>query len=130
MSILDLVFSSTTAAFALVTAWTDSNPNAPDVPRGMPGSLKREQGGWILQDPATSELTVQRVGAGTRDSLPSIAGTRPPNNVIAWFHTHPNKASEGYASGPSPGDVAFTASYAKCPGIVQSHDGNFIIPFP
>jgi hypothetical protein len=130
MSILDVVFSSTTAAFALVTAWTDSNPEAPDVPRGTPGSLKQEQGGWILQDPSTSELTVQRVAAGTRDSLPTIAGTRPSNNVIAWFHTHPNKRSEGYTSGPSPGDKAFTTSQARCPGIVQSHDGNFVIPFP
>ena len=71
-----------------------------------------------------------RVGAGTRDSLPTIVGTRPATNVIGWFHTHPNKASEGFASGPSPGDISFTTSTALCPGLVQSHDGFFIIPFP
>ena len=32
---------------ALQQAWQDSNPDAPEVPRGQSGSIKREQGGFI-----------------------------------------------------------------------------------
>src|SRR5712692_4002263 len=32
----------------LKKAWKESNPNAPEIPAGQPGSTKKEQGGWII----------------------------------------------------------------------------------
>src|SRR5262249_17123918 len=118
----------------LKQAFQDSRPNAPDVQRGTPGSVKQEQGGWIVWDKNTGKVSTVRVPAGTRDGLATIAGTRPADTkdqqVVGWFHTHPNKASEGYGSGPSPADVGFQRAYAKCPGIIETHDGRQIIPYP
>lgn len=118
----------------LKRAWNESNPNAPEVRQGNPGSTKKEQGGWIVWNKKTGALKVIRVPAGTRDGLGPIVGTRPPDNddqeVVGWFHTHPNKSSEGYGSSPSPGDVAWQNSEAKVPGIVETHDGRKTIPYP
>jgi hypothetical protein len=118
----------------LQRAWADSNPNAPDVPRGSPGSLKHEQGGWILWRKDTHILQIIRVGSGSRDGLPTIVGTRPLDNdsqqVVAWFHTHPNKASEGYGSQPSVGDISWQNAEAKVPGIIMTHTGVVTIPYP
>jgi RHS repeat-associated protein len=82
-------------------AWLESNPFAPDVPRGTPGSLKVEQGGWIVRDwrdLSMGSFEVLRVAPGTRDSLPTIAGTRPSpafGILEGWFHTHPIYCSRG-----------------------------------
>jgi hypothetical protein len=123
-----------TVAAALNTAWSDSNPNAAEVPSGSPGSTKKEQGGWILWNGQTGAYQVSRVPAGTRDGLAPIVGTRPspaaPWVLVAWFHTHPNKASEGYVSDPSPGDLGYTTGEAKVPGIIKTHDGDKFIPYP
>ena len=93
-----------------------------------------EQGGWIIWNQWSGTFRVVRVPAGTRDSLPGITGTRPwewgGDTLIAWFHTHPNTADEGYSPDPSPGDVAFTNGYAKVPGVIETHDGRRIIPYP
>ena len=118
----------------LKKAWDESNPNAPDVPRGTDGSTKKEQGGWIVWNKDTGQLEVYRVPAGTRDGLGPIVGTRPPDNehqqVVSWFHTHPNKNSEGYGQEPSPGDTGWQNSEAKVPGIIETHDGRKTIPYP
>ena len=118
----------------LKRAWNDSNPNVPDVKRGKPGSTKKEQGGWVVWNKKTGKLEVIRVGAGTRDGLGTIVGTRPADTkdreVVAWFHTHPNKASEDYGSGPSPGDIGWQKQEAKVPGIIETHDGRKTIPYP
>ena len=118
----------------LKRAWSDSKPDAPNVRRGQPGSTKQEQGGWIIWNKSTGKLEIVRVGAGTRDGLGTIVGTRPADNkdqeVVAWFHTHPNKASEGYGSGPSPGDIGWQNREAKVPGIIETHDGRKTIPYP
>lgn len=119
---------------ALQKAWTESNPNAPEVPRGKPGSIKVEQGGWIIWNKRTMQLEVQRVGSGTRDSLGPIVGTRPPDNadqqVVGWFHTHPNTDREDYVSDPSPGDMGWQNHEAKVPGIIKTHDCRKSIPYP
>lgn len=111
-------------------AWSDSNPNAPDVPRGQPGSPKQEQGGWIVWNKVTGHLEVIRLPAGTRDGMPD--GGLPPNNdqqqLVGSFHTHPNTAAEGYSSGPSPADIRWTNSYSHVPEIIPSHDGIYTIP--
>ncbi|MBI1878873.1 MAG: DUF4157 domain-containing protein [Chloroflexi bacterium] len=128
------VMADGTVKAAIEKAWTDSKPNAPDVPMGDPGSQKKEQGGWIIWNSDTKSYRVVRVGAGTRDGLGPIAGTRPnvsaPEFLVAWFHTHPNKTSEGYANEPSDADVNWQNAEAKVPGIVRAHDGYHTIPYP
>jgi uncharacterized Zn-binding protein involved in type VI secretion len=128
------VLSDPSVKSELLRAWNESNPNAPDVMRGSPGSFKQEQGGWIVWNKKTGELEVIRVPAGTRDGLGPIVGTRPADNadqeVVAWFHTHPNKSSEGYGSGPSPGDTGWQSAEGKVPGIIETHDGEKTIPYP
>lgn len=115
-------------------AWTESNPHAPDVPRGSPGSLKREQGGWVRINRITGNRHVIRVPAGTRDSLATISGTKPGWSLFyrneGWFHTHPNTAAEGYTHVPSPGDIGFTRNYAQVPGVIMTHKGIEVIPYP
>jgi hypothetical protein len=97
-------------------------------------SLKKEQGGWVVWNKDTGELEVVRVPPGTRDGLGTIVGTRPPTNdhqqTVGWFHTHPNKAEEGFGSDPSDGDTGFQNGEAKVPGIIETHDGRKTMPFP
>jgi hypothetical protein len=118
----------------LKKAWADSRPNAPEVPRGTPGSVKQEQGGWLVWAKNSGRVSVTRVPGGTRDGLGTIAGTRPADSenqqVVGWFHTHPNTAAEGYRSGPSPADVSWQNAYGKAPGLIETHEGRMLIPFP
>lgn len=96
-------------------SWNNSNPHGP-------GASKKEQGFWVVKDSKTGALTVQQFPSnGTRDSL--MPGP-VPNGAVAFFHTHPNTAAEGYTSGPSPADVRF-ANAKGVPGIIQSHDGMY-----
>jgi hypothetical protein len=128
------ILADTVMAAQLQRAWVEANPNAPDVPNGGPGSLKREQGGWFLWRRDSHILQNIRVGPGSRDGLPTIVGTRPPDSdiqqVVAWFHTHPNKSTEGYTSPASPGDINWQKAEAKVPGIIMTHDGVVTIPYP
>lgn len=118
----------------LKKAWIDSNPNAPEVPKGQPGSLKKEQGGWIVWKKDTGKLEVIRVAPGSRDGLGTIVGTRPKDStsqeVVGWFHTHPNTSNEGYTHGPSIPDKNFQRLKAKAPGIIETHEGRKTIPYP
>ena len=113
-------------AAELLIAWIDSNPNAKSVPVGMPGSAKMEQGGYILRDKATGEYSTVRVPPGTRDGLPLPP---PPTNshteLIGWFHTHPNTASEGYDVNPSGADKN-VSNHFGVPGVVDTHEGRKI----
>ncbi len=113
-------------------AWYASNPNAPDVRIGQPGSPKREHGGFIYWDPRSGRLIVQRVKAGSRDGLPP--GLPPPASadleLVGSFHTHPNTVSEGYVSDPSPADRTFTRDVSRVPEIVETHEGRKSIPYP
>lgn len=130
---LATIMGDGTVAGALNQAWTDSNPNAPEVPSGQPGSTKVEQGGWIIWNPTANTFSVQRVPHGTRDGLAPIVGTKPADTatamVVAWFHTHPNTRAEGYGPDPSGGDTGFTQS-AQVPGIIKTHEGDKTIPYP
>lgn len=115
-------------------AWKNSKPNAPDVPFGSSGSPKSEQGGWIIWNKKTERVEIESVPGGTRNGLATISGTRPEDTsdrqVVGWFHTHPNKNSEGYRTGPSIGDLRFTHVEARVPGIIETHDGRITIPYP
>jgi hypothetical protein len=118
---------------ALRQASYESNPHALEVSWGQQGSRKREQGGWIVWNKRTGRLRVVRVAPGERDGLASIVGTRPQNTaeqeVVAWFHTHPNTITEGYSPEPSPSDLFFTRETAKAPGLVETHEGRKIIVY-
>ena len=112
---------------ALNQAWEESNPNAPLVPYGQLGSLKLEQGGWIVSD--LGKFKVIRVGHGTRDSLPTIVGTKPQGMVLGWFHTHPDTSTEGYSpTFPSSDDVSFTRN-VRVTGLVIHHKGIIVKPY-
>jgi hypothetical protein len=113
----------------LYTAWIDSNPNAPNVPAGQPGSLKKEQGGWIIwdQDLKTIRVVAVNVGTGSRDSLSSKKPKLRWTEVIcAKYHTHPNKREEGYSPNPSPQDKAISKALG-IPEIIISHVGIIIL---
>jgi hypothetical protein len=125
---LDQALADSHVQAELQRAWNDSNPNAPEVPRGQPGSQKHEQIGWIVWNRDTGRFEVIRLPGGTRDS--SNPNPRPPDNdhqtVVAWFHTHPNTDTEGYSADPSPADRNVTNSVGV-PGIIETHDGRKII---
>src|SRR5437879_1948571 len=82
---------------ALIQAWQESNPYAPDVLIDKPGSIKREQGGFIYWNRKTGKLEIERLPAGDRDGL---RGRALPNlterELVAGFRTHPNSRTEGY----------------------------------
>ncbi len=113
-------------------AWAESNPNAPSILLGQPGSQKIEQGGWIVRWWLFGNYDVLRVAPGTRDSLPSIVNSKPLSiffTVVGWVHTHPNTVAEGYTFAASPADINFTQSYAKVPGVIKTHAGDqYICP--
>lgn len=59
-----------------------------------PGQPPREQGGFILQDPATGKISILRLSGGTpyelgADSVSMKFPKNIPQNAIATFHTHP-----------------------------------------
>lgn len=107
-------------------AWLASNPNAPEVQRGQPGSTKMEHNGWILWNPQTGAFSTIALnnGLSTRDSFTMT--DRPADTatarVVSFYHTHPNKNSEGYGPDPSPADIG-VANWARLPGLVMTHDG-------
>ena len=112
-------------------AWQQSNPDAPFVPQGQPGSQKQEQGGWILQS-LFGGYSVDRVPGGTRNSLDM--GAKPLCllfcSVVGDFHTHPNWNSEGYDGYiVDDADHAATMTY-QVPTVILTHQGPIIDPYP
>lgn len=113
---LEVITNDPVVAAAIEKAWNGSNPSTPGA--------KQEQGFWVMRDDKTGALsTVNFPSNGTRDSLtpgavPAIEG----KTAVAFFHTHPNTAAEGYTNGPSPADQNF-ADARGIPGIIQSHNG-------
>jgi hypothetical protein len=103
---------------AIDASWNASNPNTPGA--------KQETGFWVVRDDRSGQLsTVAFPSNGTRDSLtpgpvPQLSG----KTTVAFFHTHPNTAGEGYISGPSTADQRF-ADNTGIPGIIRSHDGMY-----
>ncbi|MEE4378435.1 MAG: hypothetical protein V2J55_13140 [Candidatus Competibacteraceae bacterium] len=115
----------------LQKAWKESNPNAPEVKKGQPGSKKKEQGGGIFWNKTSGELTVVRTPAGTRDGTSgapaSIGGDW---EKVGEFHTHPNTSAEGYSADPSPADRNYVKNGSKVPEIIETHEGRKSIPYP
>ena len=113
----------------LKKAWKESNPDAPEVKNGDPGSTKHEQGGGIYWNEKTSELKIERVPAGTRDGNSGAPPATGDWEKVAEFHTHPNTAAEGYTAEPSPADRNYVKKVSKVPEIVETHDGRKTIPY-
>ena len=62
--------------------------------------------------------------AGTRHRLSLANPPLLPNHVIVGtFHTHPNPASEAWATGPSTQD-AQAARYTGVPWLIRAEDGD------
>lgn len=75
---------------ALKQAWHESNPHASGVTRGLPGSLKQEQGGFIYWNRTTGELEIERLPPGSRDGLQGTpAANTAERELVGSFHTHP-----------------------------------------
>lgn len=113
-------------ARAVERAWFKSNPNAPLVHQTQSGSIKVEQGGWIIRHHNTGHLGVIRALPGTRteiDLYDQGLPVQPYWTVVGWFHTHPNLRSEGYIPDrPSLGDQMYT-NYVQVPGAIRTHSG-------
>lgn len=100
---------------ALEQAWRDSLPNDP--------ARRHEEGGWIYLDTTTGEIAIRRQSAGRQASIDL---SRPPLLpgfvVVGKFHTHPNPALEGWATGPSRGDLKVDALHGV-PDLIRAEDG-------
>jgi len=117
---LEAIANDPTVAAEIDRAWNASNPNSTT-------GGKKEHGFWILKDSNTGAYSVQDFpsNTATNDSVipgpvPNVAG----KDTVGFFHTHPNTASEGYVSGPSPADSNFSRG-TGVPGIIRSHDGMY-----
>jgi hypothetical protein len=92
------------------------SPNAPAVQRGQLGSIKQEQGGWIVKNDNpwwkfwADNYSIERFPAGTRDS---INPTVRPVNAVGVFHGHSNTRVEGYSPDPSQADISRTQNTAR-----------------
>ena len=111
----DELASNSVVADALENAWLDSQTTDP--------ANRHEEGGWIYCNKTTGEVTVKRAMKG---STAMIDLSNPPENeetvVVGTFHTHPNPASEGWATGPSSGDT-ISAELLGIPCIIRAEDG-------
>jgi hypothetical protein len=104
---------------AIEQAWIDSQTGDEDN--------RHEEGGWIVQNTETGELSVVRWPAGTRDEItPSPLPQIPCHRVVGEFHTHPNPPvdEEGteWEQGPSESDIRAAADQGL-PAIVRNGAG-------
>ena len=102
---------------AFKQAWEDSQP-------GVTGG--REEGGFILQDPA-GNLSVVRWPQGAQNSI--ILPPHPnckigENDIVATFHTHPNIGSD-YLQEPSETDQRAVRDDPDLKG--EFYTGEFVI---
>lgn len=104
---------------AIEQAWTDSQAGDKDN--------RHEEGGWIIQDTVTGNLSVQRWPAGNRSGInPGAPPQIPCTKVVGHFHTHPNPATDEngtkWEQGPSDADDNFAGHYGL-PGIIRNGAG-------
>ena len=100
---------------AIEQAWNDSLPTD--------SARRHEEGGWILVETATGEISVRRQAAGRQaaidlDSPPTVEGCV----VVGKFHTHPNPTSEGWEPGPSRHDEIVDDLHGV-PDLIRADDG-------
>jgi len=107
--------------------------NDPNVKAGMKQAAKdsdigggnpKEQGGFILKDPKTGNLSVERWPTGQSSSMsPPIStdGKYNGKDIVGSFHTHPN-VGQGWKQEPSTTDTSFVTNYPKTAG-----DNHYVI---
>lgn len=115
-------------------AWRDSNPDSPSVPKGSPGSKKREQGGWVVQFFGEKRPQLVRSSPGSRDQMGEDTLHKPSEfecacRVLGFFHTHPNTRDEGYMPNANIFDYDFQVQM-EVPGMIRNEDGYEFIPIP
>ncbi|MBI3451708.1 MAG: hypothetical protein HY057_02535 [Rhodospirillales bacterium] len=127
---LDAIVADSDMSQEFDRAWTRSRPNAPDVPHNRPGSQKREWGGWVILNARTGKYRFDSRGPGSRDELDlaPIPNVTYPECLMCWFHTHPNKRSEGYEPDASVTDVITYNRLRfpdgrRVPMLIRSHEG-------
>ena len=117
-----------TVRHALQQAWNDSQPGDP--------LHRHEEGGWILWNRESHSIRIFRVPSGTRAALTTIVGTRPENTpdeqVVGWFHTHPNPPQDDrpgnktrWDQDPSSADINFSMQH-NLPGLVVTRTGIYV----
>lgn len=85
------------------------------------GSEPVEQGGFILRDPQTGKLAVERLPSGHRSSLRypiCPEGTYRGENIVGSFHTHPNTGPD-WMQEPSLQDVRLSKENPETMGPHQ-----------
>jgi len=106
--------ANTVVRAAVEAAWVDSLPADPQ--------RRHEEGGWIYLDPMTGEIAVVRARPGARSA---INLSNPPERVgcfvVGKFHTHPNPAADGWATGPSAGDIRADDSHGV-PDLIRAEN--------
>jgi hypothetical protein len=101
---------------AMDEAWADSQADDPDD--------RHEEGGWIYMDLTTGTIVIRRAPAGTRSRLSLANPPLMPNHmIVGTFHTHPNPASEGWATEPSTQDE-LAARHTGVPWLIRAEEGN------
>jgi proteasome lid subunit RPN8/RPN11 len=82
------------------------------------GKNPTEQGGFILKDPKTGQLSVERWPKGKGASIQPVVSADGKHNgkdIVGSFHTHPN-VGKGWKQEPSDADVNFVKNYPKTAG--------------
>jgi hypothetical protein len=103
---------------ALAEAWADSRVNDP--------IHRHEEGGWIYLELTSGEIAIRRAPAGTRSRLSLAIPPLLSNHVVVGtFHTHPNPASEGWATALSAQDES-AARLTGVPWLVRAEDGDHV----
>jgi hypothetical protein len=114
--------TNTTVVKALDAAWKASHGGA--------ASGRHEEGGYILMDLITGDLSVLPAGPGRtgRDPGPSVLAMQLPDPTVrsglvcvANFHTHPNP-EPGFEQGCNPSDDP-TFQINGVPGLIRSAGG-------
>jgi hypothetical protein len=91
----------------------------------------QEQGGWVIRDPATGALSLERIPGGDiisvdalkKGAVDSMGISFPktiPENAIGTLHTHPGVLA-GQTMGPSIDDV-YMSNTTKLPGIIMGQN--------
>lgn len=99
-----------------------------DEARGDPlvndSGNRHEEGGWIYMDLTTAAIMIRRAPTGTRSRLSLANPPLLPNHlIVGTFHTHPNPASERWATEPgSQGELA--ARHTGVPWLIRAEDGD------
>jgi len=91
----------------------------------------KQQGGGIYWNKTSGELKVVRTPPGNRNGISGAPASIGEDwEKVAEFHTHPNKAVDGYSADPSPADRNYVKTVSKVPEIIETHEGRKSIPYP